>query len=58
MGGGVYADTVLYYFDGRWTPHRWSFPDFTAGVYDEDLNAIRRLYRGDMREIKKLERER
>lgn len=52
IGGGVYADPVLYYFDGRWTPHRWSFPDFTSGVYDGDLTAIRRLYRMYMREAK------
>ncbi len=45
VGGGVYADPVLMFHEGRFKPFEWSFPDFKAGMYTEDLQAIRAIYR-------------
>jgi len=45
LGEGVYADPVLMFHEGRFKPFEWSFPDFRAGTYMEDLRAIRAIYR-------------
>jgi hypothetical protein len=50
LGKGVYADPVLLYYDGAFTPLQWTFPDFKAGVYREDFRAIRALYKKARRE--------
>ncbi len=42
---GVWADMTLIYENGAFSPLPWSFPDFKAGVYDEDLLSIRALYK-------------
>jgi hypothetical protein len=46
VGKGVYADPVLLFQHGAFEPLPWSFPDFKAGSYTEDLMAIRRIYKG------------
>jgi hypothetical protein len=45
LGGGVYADPVLLFHDGAFEPLQWTFPDFRAGIYREDLRAVRALYK-------------
>ena len=45
LGEGVYADPVLMYHGGAWKPPEWSFPDFKAGLYNDDFIEIRRIYR-------------
>lgn len=40
---GVWADMTLVYQNGGFQPLPWTFPDFAAGAYDEDLEAIRGL---------------
>lgn len=50
VGAGVWADIVLVYRDGAWRPLDWSFPDFRTGRYAEDFDAIRRIYRRQLRE--------
>ncbi len=42
---GIYADPVMLYQHGAFTYLPWTFPDFKSGVYDQDLVAIRRIYR-------------
>ena len=49
LGEGVYADPVLTFMDGKWDVFRWSFPDFKEGLYMEDFEAMRKLYKFDMR---------
>jgi len=49
LGRGVYADLVARYGGGKYRPFEWTFPDFTAGVYDEDLAKIRQLYLQQLR---------
>lgn len=45
LGDGVWADPVLMYQDGAFHELPWTFPDFKAGTYTDDLAAIRRLYK-------------
>ena len=42
---GIYADPVMLYQHGAFTPLPWTFPDLESGVYDGDLISIRRIYR-------------
>lgn len=43
LNDGVWADMTLLYERGEFRPLPWSFPDFAAGTYNEDLKAIRTL---------------
>jgi hypothetical protein len=45
VGSGVYADPILLFHDGDFEPLQWTFPDFRAGAYRDDLRAIRALYK-------------
>jgi hypothetical protein len=49
LGRGIYADLVGRYAGGRYQPFEWTFPDFRAGRYDDDLAALRRLYLEQLR---------
>jgi hypothetical protein len=49
VGGGIYADLVLRYSKGKFLPFEWTFLDFKEGTYDEDLLAIRAIYKKAMR---------
>ena len=44
LARGVYAGLVGRYGRGRYRPFEWTFPDFSAGLYDEELAAIRERY--------------
>jgi hypothetical protein len=48
LGGGVWADMIARYRSGRYQPFEWTFPDFRDGRYDEELKAIREIYRGQL----------
>jgi hypothetical protein len=50
LGGGVYADPILLFFEGEYGPFPWTFPDFKSGAYREDFRAIRALYKKARRE--------
>jgi hypothetical protein len=50
LGNGVYADPILLFYEGEYAPLQWTFPDFKAGVYREELLAIRALYKRARRE--------
>ncbi len=45
IGEGVYADPLMLYQHGAFTPLPWTFPDLKTGMYDQDLTLIRRIYR-------------
>ena len=49
LAHGVYADLVARYSGGQYRPFEWTFPDFTSGVYDEDLAMIRQRYLEQLR---------
>jgi hypothetical protein len=51
LGEGVYADPVLLYQDGCFVPLPWTFPDFKAGVYADELAAIRQIYKEARRSL-------
>ena len=49
LGRGVHADLVARVVNRRLEPSPAAFADFRSGVYDEDLLAIRRIYKGQLR---------
>mgnify|MGYP003319531034 CR=1 FL=1 len=49
LARGVYADLVGRYGEERYRPFEWTFPDFSAGLYDEELGEIRRRYLEQLR---------
>lgn len=42
---GCWADFIMMYSKGKWIPMPWCFPDFTSGIYDQDLSKIRKLFK-------------
>ncbi len=50
LGEGVYADPVLMFHEGAFRPLVWTFPDFGAGTYGDDLAAVRALYKAAQRQ--------
>jgi len=49
LGRGVHADMVARVVKGRLEPSPAAFADFRSGVYEEELLAIRRIYKAQLR---------
>jgi len=49
LGRDVWADVILGYSRGVFTPTPWAFPDFRDGRYDKTLGVIREKLKADMR---------
>ncbi|MBL8029374.1 MAG: DUF4416 family protein, partial [Fibrobacteres bacterium] len=45
LNEGMWADMILHYEKGHFTPFKWSFADFKDGRYEKDLLHIRELYK-------------
>ncbi|MCF7911412.1 MAG: DUF4416 family protein [Candidatus Cloacimonetes bacterium] len=50
---GIYADITLFYRKGRYIAPEWAFPDFQAGLYENDFLQIRHLYKQQLKELNK-----
>ena len=51
IGDGVYADPVLMYSQGSFSPFPWSFPDFKKGLYNKEFLKIRKVYKNNLKEL-------
>jgi hypothetical protein len=49
LGGGVWADMIARYRNGRYQPFEWTFPDFRDGRYEAELKVIREICRRQLR---------
>lgn len=49
ISSGIYADLILYYRKGSFTPFEWSFPDFKNNRYYDTLLKIRTRYKEQMK---------
>ena len=49
MGNQIWADMILYFEKGNFQPFPWSFPDFKSGLYNNDLKAIRTIYKQQLK---------
>ncbi|MCH7476845.1 MAG: DUF4416 family protein [SAR324 cluster bacterium] len=50
LGREVWADITLTYGKGKFQPLPWSFPDFKAGAYDDDLLELRRIFKAALKQ--------
>lgn len=41
LGHGVFAEITLYYKDGRWQPHPWTYPNYRRDDYQAFLSRCR-----------------
>ncbi|MDD3807948.1 MAG: DUF4416 family protein [Candidatus Marinimicrobia bacterium] len=48
---GIYADPTLEFTRQAFRPFRWTFPDFSTGLYHEDLKHIRLIYKHQLRTL-------
>ncbi len=49
LKNGIYADPTLEFTRHAFRPFEWTFPDFSTGLYDEDLKQIRLIYKHQLR---------
>lgn len=47
---GIWGDLTLRYKFKHFEPYPWSFPDFKSGAYLEVFDAIRRIYKKQMKQ--------
>lgn len=48
---GIYADPTLFFYKKEFHAYEWSFPDFTAGTYNEFFIQARSLYKRQMKQL-------
>jgi len=49
LAGGIWADMVARYREGKYRPFEWTFPDFRDGRYDAELLRLRHIYLAQLR---------
>ena len=49
LADGIYAEVTLHYRDGAFRPWPWSYPDYASPRYCTMFEAIRDLYRRQLR---------
>ena len=50
LGEGIYADPTLFYRNGTFLPHQWTYPDYAEKATIRILNLIRERYKHQLRE--------
>ena len=43
LGGGIYAECTLRWFQGDFVPWEWTYPDYRTEHYRDFFAAVRRL---------------
>lgn len=49
LADGIWAEVTLLFKKGSFRPVEWTYPDYRSGQYIEILNAIRLIYREQLR---------
>lgn len=50
LGGGIYADPTLYFYQKAFHAYSWSFPDFRTDVYRKFFLEARVLYKQKLKQ--------
>lgn len=53
LGRGIYAEVTLTYRNKAYRPWPWTYPDYRSEAYLEIMQAIRRVYMGQLRELRR-----
>jgi hypothetical protein len=51
LGGGIWADLVLYYSHGAYGPLPWTFPDLRGGDHARFFAEARQVYKARLRDL-------
>jgi len=54
IGDGIYAEITLYYRDGAWRCHEWTYPDYRSEEYLSEMTGIRERYHRKLKEMNAL----
>lgn len=52
LGKGVYADIILYFYNKKFMPLIWTFPDFKEDRYYKFFYKVREIYKRQLKRFK------